>query len=214
MVSRTIVYQETGEERLRSRLHTHLEQDGGNPSQLLEMLVLVVERQLWKTFDLPFRAFIENSYEDGGLGWSIENLKTVLDCKHRYEHDLSGHPEIGAKLRSMRQQVTLMVADLGTKGGDRRSDEFQSDNYHFENERGTSADYLSVRLARDFPEIFDDLNAGKYRSVRQAAIEAGIIHPRQRYSLPDEPQAAGRYLAQRVDKEWLLAMVDEALKAL
>jgi hypothetical protein len=79
---------------------------------------------------------------------------------------------------------------------------------------GNSADYLTARIARDRPDILEAMKQGKYRSVRQAAIEAGIVQARQRYSLPDDPIAAGKYLAQRVDKEWLLAMVDEYMKAI
>lgn len=79
---------------------------------------------------------------------------------------------------------------------------------------GNSSDYLTARIARDRPDILEDMKAGKYRSVRQAAIEAGIVNARTRYSLPDDPQAAGRYLAQRVDKEWLLTLVDEYMKAI
>lgn len=81
-------------------------------------------------------------------------------------------------------------------------------------EGGNSADYLTARIARDRPDILEGMKEGKYRSVRQAAIEAGIVNAKTRYSLPDDPVAAGRYLAQRVDKDWLLAMVDEFMKAI
>lgn len=80
--------------------------------------------------------------------------------------------------------------------------------------QGNSVDYLTARIARDHPDILEDMKEGKYRSVRQAAIEAGIVNARTRYSLPDDPIAAGRYLAQRVDKEWLLSMVDEFMKSI
>lgn len=79
---------------------------------------------------------------------------------------------------------------------------------------GNSADYLKARMARDKPEILRQFNAGEIRSVRQAAIKAGIVNAKTRYSLPDDPIAAGRYLAQRVDKDWLLSMVDEYMKAI
>jgi hypothetical protein len=78
--------------------------------------------------------------------------------------------------------------------------------------RGNSAEYLVARIARDRPDILEDMKQGKYRSVRQAAIEAGIVNAKTRYSLPDEPVAAAHYLAQRVDREWLMTMVDELMK--
>jgi hypothetical protein len=36
--------------------------------------------------------------------------------------------------------------------------------------------YFEARLKRDFPPIFSDLRAGKFKSVRQAAAFAGLIH--------------------------------------
>lgn len=105
---------------------------------------------------------------------------------------------------------------LLANGGDRRSEEFQSNNCNTEKieDRGNNTDYLKARIARDKPEILRRFNAGEYRSVRQAAIEAGIVNAKTRYSLPDDPVAAGRYLAQRVDKEWLLALVGELMKSI
>jgi hypothetical protein len=42
-------------------------------------------------------------------------------------------------------------------------------------ERGNHADYLTARIARDFPDILERMKAGEFKSVRQAAIEAGIV---------------------------------------
>jgi hypothetical protein len=36
-------------------------------------------------------------------------------------------------------------------------------------------EYLARRIARDRPDIIQDMKAGKYKSVRAAAIEAGIV---------------------------------------
>jgi hypothetical protein len=40
---------------------------------------------------------------------------------------------------------------------------------------GNSADYLTARLKRDHDDIFQRLAGGEFRSVRQAAIAAGIV---------------------------------------
>lgn len=40
---------------------------------------------------------------------------------------------------------------------------------------GTTADYLTARIARDHPAILDRMKAGEFKSVRAAAIEAGIV---------------------------------------
>lgn len=43
--------------------------------------------------------------------------------------------------------------------------------------RGTRAEYLTARIARDRPDILEQMKAGAFRSVRQAAIAAGIVQP-------------------------------------
>lgn len=40
---------------------------------------------------------------------------------------------------------------------------------------GNSGDYLTRRIARDRPDILERMKAGEFPSVRQAAIEAGIV---------------------------------------
>lgn len=79
---------------------------------------------------------------------------------------------------------------------------------------GTSPDYLAARIARDRPDILERMKQGLYRSVRAAAIDAGIIDPEKskRHQLPTDPVAAGRYLAQRVDSEWMLECYDAFIK--
>ena len=41
--------------------------------------------------------------------------------------------------------------------------------------RGTDPTYLAQKIARDRPDIAERLARGEFRSVRQAAIEAGVI---------------------------------------
>lgn len=44
--------------------------------------------------------------------------------------------------------------------------------------RGDSVSYLASRLKRDHPEIAARVERGEFRSMRAAAIEAGIVKPR------------------------------------
>ncbi len=55
-------------------------------------------------------------------------------------------------------------------------------------ERGTAADYLTARIARDRPDILKRMKAGEFSSVRQAAKEAGIV--RERISIALDPVKA------------------------
>src|SRR5690242_4023892 len=45
---------------------------------------------------------------------------------------------------------------------------------HFKN-YGTGADYLAARIKRDRPDIAEAVIRGEYRSMRKAAIDAGIL---------------------------------------
>ena len=89
------------------------------------------------------------------------------------------------------------------------------DNYNVFSGNGTDSEYLTARIARDRPDILERMKAGEYRSVRSAAIDAGIIDPEKtkRYQLPTDPTKAGKYLAERVDAEWMLACYDAFMKA-
>ncbi len=42
----------------------------------------------------------------------------------------------------------------------------------------SDAEYLTRRIARDNPELLERMKAGEFKSVRAAAIEAGIVKPR------------------------------------
>jgi hypothetical protein len=69
--------------------------------------------------------------------------------------------------------------ELAKQGRQNKLDNYQV--YGDEIQGGTSADYLTARIARDRPDILDGMKQGKYRSVRAAAIDAGIVEPKQRY---------------------------------
>jgi len=58
---------------------------------------------------------------------------------------------------------------------------------------GTSADYLTRRIARDHPEIFRRMQDGEFRSARAAALEAGIV-PRTQTVRIDDPASVARTL--------------------
>lgn len=64
---------------------------------------------------------------------------------------------------------------VGKHGGD-RFDEFQqgSDRTLV---RGETAAYLAARIKKDRPDIAEAVERGEYRSMRAAAIAAGIIKP-------------------------------------
>ena len=74
----------------------------------------------------------------------------------------------------MRQAVAERAAaakPLGEHGGERKEEE-QGNNVTLI--RGNDGNYLTRRIARDRPDVLDRMKAGEFKSVRAAAIEAGI----------------------------------------
>ena len=57
----------------------------------------------------------------------------------------------------------------------------KSDNIRL-NSHGTGSSYLAARLARDHPDILERMKRGEFRSVRAAALEAGIVKPQKTYT--------------------------------
>ena len=86
--------------------------------------------------------------------------------------------ELGLTSDQMRERITteLLVQARAEQPQElaKQGRPGKGDNYNvLSEERGTSADYLTARIARDRPDILDGMKQGKYRSVRAAAIDAG-----------------------------------------
>lgn len=71
---------------------------------------------------------------------------------------------------------------------------------------GTSADYLTRRIARDHPEILRRMQAGEFPSVRAAALEAGIV-PRTQTVRVNDPESVARTLRRYMTPEQLAELV-------
>ncbi len=97
-----------------------------------------------------------------------------------------------------------------------KSDDHNSHAHNYygkgEKQRGTSKAYLLERLSL---EVVAEIGKGKrYKSVHEAARKTGVIDVPDRYYVPSDPQAAGRYLAERVDREWFDTLIDTYYKAI
>lgn len=68
---------------------------------------------------------------------------------------------------------------------------------------GTNVDYLTRRIVRDHPEIAEKMRNGEYRSVRAAALDAGIIH--RGFTIPNanNPESIVGTLRRQLDRETL-----------
>jgi hypothetical protein len=78
--------------------------------------------------------------------------------------------------------------------------------------RGETQAYLLRRIARDQPKLLDDIGPGKpHRSVRAAAIAAGIIKPVPIVRLVDDPAKIAASIKKHLSPEQITALVEVLL---
>lgn len=179
MTTRTISNKHLSpEEDLRELLYVVLQQDGGNPSQLLDLLNTIVQQTPWEKLGMSFPEFIERPFADGGVGWSQQAVRTVLELQHRYEKT---NAKKAKEMAAMRRMVTTLLNPALPKNG---ANQYKSGfdnikptspdwtNYN-KTQGGTSPAYALRRLKRDNPELAEKVIGGKL-SANAAAIEAGF----------------------------------------
>lgn len=123
-----------------------------------------------------------------GLGYRPEDIdQIIVERKDREVSDRAANP------------LTLLEHGRPPKG------EQEDKGSNGTLKRGNPADYLTARIARDHPEILNRMKAGEFRSVRQAALEAGIVRPT--ITLPLAPLAAVRLIAKYFKDDALEALL-------
>ncbi|MDQ3539714.1 MAG: hypothetical protein M3440_03420 [Chloroflexota bacterium] len=148
---------------------------------------------------------------------SFAKWQETLDLteKHRVFEIVPPEKPYGSLQAMVKAELGVTIEEskrivLRNNGGDRRSDEFQSNNYYSETpkQRGTSAEYLTARLNRDAPVIGDALERGEYRSVRQAAIAAGVITPKPTTTHQTTPEAFDRAARKHLTDDQIEQLVE------
>ncbi len=69
-------------------------------------------------------------------------------------------------------------------------------------QRGTEPKYLTARIARDHPDILERMKAGEYTSVRQAALDAGIIKLQSSFPIHDMNRLAAALKRRLTTEQW------------
>jgi hypothetical protein len=126
---------------------------------------------------LARRARLDELHMKFGLSWE-DFCAQQLDHPHtEVEAILLGVEALGEDIpipAEMAKRVGYRLMKRGRpKKGQGKPDNIRI-NY------GTDALYLTARLDRDHPEILDAYERGEYKSVRQAAIAAGLLKTRTR----------------------------------
>jgi hypothetical protein len=144
---------------------------------------VAVARSLWAEIDFPHDCRLmkqvadeadllaeELGYESGDA-FIVEYLKLDLDVVHQVISFLDQEQPTEAV-------AVEQVIELKAHGRPKRGEEGKHDNVIFSESpknQGNSTDYIKARLRRDHPEIAEQLEAGEFRSARQAGIAAGFV---------------------------------------
>ena len=117
-----------------------------------------------------------------GAGWVIPLQLAITQAKAQ---PLAAHGEIGN----------------GREDKSRRSDRTST--------RGETQSYLLRRIARDQPQLLDQIGPDKeFRSVRAAAIEAGIIKPVPTVRLVADMGVVAGKLCQHLTQQQRIQLID------
>ena len=170
-MDRSMTIGRSQDDLLRMQLYSRLHQPGCDPTPLFELLEHVVSERVWERLGLnSLRELIEAPMPTG-IGSTVEIIRKLLQLPHKAEWNADERQ----RMDDLRRQVEdLVTPEAATHGGDRKSDEYQVDDVNSIG-AGNSATYLTARLKRDRPDIAERLVAGEFKSVRAAAIEAGIV---------------------------------------
>ena len=165
------------DEELREQLLVNKRRSGGDPSLLLDLLAELLDRKSWRQREghtgkpWSFLRYVQTPFDDGGLGWDVEDVKNIIRFEHKYEKEGVRHtPAKAAEMEAMRRKVRDLLNPEANKQG--RPE--KGDNITFrEDQKGTSESYTVRRLKRDRPELAEKVIEGEM-SANAAAIEAGF----------------------------------------
>ena len=146
----------------------------GSPAWCWQTVSLL--QNMWASLDLS-----EARYEDVWQQAYEHKIweKIPKDTPFGTKDEMLRKLEVGdyqqARRRLLLQPVARKVRRKFEHGGDSRSEEFQVNNCQLERHQGgTGRDYLLARLYHQHYDIFQRWERGEFRSVRAAAIAAGI----------------------------------------
>jgi hypothetical protein len=184
--------------------------------------LLAMARRRWAEVELPFdcrllRTVVDEApllAEELGLGSGEEFLRDYLTLDLDLVQRVLGWLEQEQPTEAVPLQLVIEQAKaqpLAAHGeiGNGRKDESRGDNIT-STERGTSQTYLLRRIARDHPQLLDQIGPGsEFRSARSAAIAAGIIKPVPTIRLVDDPVKVAAAIRKHLGPQQVASLVEE-----
>jgi len=128
-----------------------------------------------------------------GLGYDIGAVNAIIDERKTAE--------------ARAQEPKFIALDRGPHTDSEREsnpDDIRNSGY------GTSAEYLTARIARDHPDVLSRMRSGEFKSVRQAALSVGIVRPRASVYV-DDPDKVSEFLAKHFEIDDIKRIADLAV---
>lgn len=176
---------------------------------------LAIVRELWAKSQLPFDCrLLKQVAADAPLmapELGYDSVESFLKQELQLDPDLVNRVVGWLEQEQPTEAVSLEMVEaaIGRHGGDRRSARVKGDQPDIVSlKHGNQAAYLKARLRRDAPELADALDRGEIKSVRSAAIAAGIITSFPSIALKDPAHAAQRML-DRKGQAWCIQLLEE-----
>jgi HEAT repeat protein len=175
-----------------------------------QLLCIIREKKLYESPDFMAEGRTFATFKDYWEQVVRKPFATFAELESTYHFVAENAPDLFACTFS---EAASEVIRLKTHGGDRRSEEFQEEKEPVQASvtslksigKRCDKDYLRARLRRDHPSIFDRLEAGEFRSVRAAALEAGIVQPY--VSLPLLPNSAAAAIRRHFSPEAITELI-------
>jgi len=151
----------------------------------------------WKTLEgrngKPFKSFEAfcTELQPFGLGYKVDHIERII--RERQEK----------KAAERLEAIDGKTINAGNNPNPNRSGDIVTSN---PTGKGNSADYLTARIKRDHPEIAERMKAGEFSSVRQAALEAGIVKPT--FTCPIDPERAARLIRKHFEPSAVDSLID------
>jgi len=157
-------------DRCRKKMQEAINKEIGAVVDFRDEWMQFVSNKGWELLanadDVPFADYRAFALCKRPHGLGMDTAEFVRHCE-------SAHSATGI---DPRDRAELTRAALDPKGGRPPAAEEHSQRLSLAT-GSNSADRLTARIARDHPDILGRMKAGEFKSVRAAALEAGIVKP-------------------------------------
>lgn len=159
----------------------------------------------WQTIDLLKIRWEKMSDDEREFERTLEELKQARAWERVPPDEPYGSLErlIESEIGKPAEQISAKIREVGElrRQGRPTTEERENkgNNITFIRRRGTSPEYLTARIARDRPDILERMKSGEFRSVRAAALAAGLVA--MRISIPLDAQKAAAAIKRHFSPE-------------